>query len=388
MTMKLTRTSLFICIILSMFSCKENKTHDEQSKNSIQAKNRTIWDSAKANQWYSSTDWAVGANYNPRTAINQLEMWQDETFDVKTIDQELGWAEDIGMNTMRVYLHDLLHISDSTGLYDRMEKYLQVADKHNIKTLFVFFDSCWNDEPELGKQPDPIPHVHNSGWLESPGHKALRDTTQYPRFEKFIKGTIAKFKDDNRVFGWDLYNEPENGNWKVSKDSIPRSKVSYVMPLLKKCFEWARSVNPNQPLTSGIWGQNDWSSHEKLKPIQKLQIEQSDIISFHHYSNPEDFEKRILELKRYNKPIICTEYLARTKESTFQTHLPIGKKHNIGMINWGLVDGKTQTKYPWSSKNKKLTKEPDIWFHEVFRGDGAPFDIEETKLIKALTSEN
>ena len=301
---------LILLAMLSVVACKqESKDHTPLQTN---VQTRTIWDSTQANQWYASVQWPVGANYNPRTAINQLEMWQAETFDLATIDQELSWAKNIGMNTMRVYLHDLLHASDSTGLYQRMEKYLQVADKHNMKTLFVFFDSCWNDEPKLGKQPDPIPHRHNSGWVESPGHTALRDTTQYPRFEKFIKGTIEKFKDDKRVFGWDLYNEPENGKWKVSKDSIPRSKTSYVMPLLKKSFEWARSVNPSQPLTSGIWGRNNWSSHDTLKPIQRLQIEESDIITFHHYSGPEDFEKRILELKRYNKPIICTEYMART----------------------------------------------------------------------------
>lgn len=373
---------IFSIVLLTTTSCKQKQKASTETKEAV--KERIAWDSTLAKAWYGQQEWLVGANFNPRTAINQLEMWQETSFDLETIDEELGWAEDIGMNVMRVYLHDLLHASDSTGLYQRMDTYLGVADKHGIKTLFVFFDSCWNDEPKLGEQPKPIPRLHNSGWLESPGHIALRDSTQYPRFKSFIKGTISKFKNDERVLGWDLWNEPENGQWKVSQDSIPRSKTSYVLPLLKKCFEWARSAHPSQPLTSGIWGGGDWSTHEGLKPLQKLQLEESDIISFHHYSGPEDFEKRILELKRYKKPIICTEYMARTAGSTFQTHLPIGKKHNVAMINWGLVDGKTQTKYPWDSKKIKYPQEPDIWFHEVFRADGTPYDTEETELIKKL----
>nr|WP_299346343.1 cellulase family glycosylhydrolase [Allomuricauda sp.] len=368
-----------------VLSCKETKPKETKTVEAEIISDRTVWDSTQAHKWYAEQEWMVGANYNPRSAINQLEMWQAETFDLEMIDEELGWASEIGMNVMRVYLHDLLHKSDSIGLYKRMDDYLGVADKHGIKTLFVFFDSCWNDEPKLGKQPEPLPHRHNSGWVESPGHTALRDSTQYPRYERFIKGTITKFREDERVLGWDLWNEPDNGKWKVSPDSIARSKTSYVIPLLEKSFEWARSVDPKQPLTSGIWGGGDWSSHEVLEPLQKLQLEQSDIITFHHYSNPEDFEKRIIELKRYNKPLICTEYMARTAGSTFQSHLPLGKKHQIGMINWGLVDGKTQTKYPWKSNREKFTKEPDVWFHEVFRADGTPYDPEETKLIEQLT---
>ena len=161
-------------------SCKETQSKETETIKTEIVSARTVWDSTQAQHWFAQQDWMVGANYNTRSAINQLEMWQAETFDIDIIDEELGWAADIGMNVMRVYLHDLVHKSDSTGLYKRMDDYLKVAAKHGIKTLFVFFDSCWNDEPKLGKQPYPLPHHHNSGWVESPVHTALRDSTQYP----------------------------------------------------------------------------------------------------------------------------------------------------------------------------------------------------------------
>src|SRR5690242_9717501 len=88
------------------------------------------WSEPKAAHWYSSQPWLVGSNFVPSTAINELEMWQSDTFDATTIDRELGWAESIGMNTMRVFLHNLLWQSDSKGFLDRMEKFLQIADKH------------------------------------------------------------------------------------------------------------------------------------------------------------------------------------------------------------------------------------------------------------------
>jgi hypothetical protein len=349
-------------------------------------KGRDIWTKEKANEWYSHQGWLVGANFIPSTAINELEMWQAETFDTATIDQELGWAESLGMNTVRVFLHDLLHKQDSTGFYNRINVFLAIADRHHIKPLFVLFDSCWDPSPELGKQRDPKPHVHNSGWVQSPGKEALKDSTQYPRLERYVKGVVAKFADDGRVLGWDVWNEPDNTSessyGKVELDN----KISYVLPLLKKAFIWARSVNPSQPLTSGIWA-GDWSSPEKMKPIEKLQIEQSDIISFHNYGKPADLEKRIQWLQRYGRPILCTEYMARPNGSTFQGCLPVGKEYNVGMYNWGFVSGKTQTIYPWDSWTKTYTSEPPLWFHDIFRKDGTPYRQEEVDVIRELTEK-
>ena len=371
-----------------LVSCNKTKSSSEEEKNATTTavEKREIWTKEQANAWYAKQLWLVGANYNPSTAINQLEMWQEDTFDPKRIDEELGWAEQIGMNTMRVYLHDLLHKDDAEGLYKRMNTFLEIADKHHIKIVFVLFDSCWDPFPKSGKQRDPKPHVHNSGWVQSPGQKVLQDATQYPRLEKYVKETVAEFKDDNRVLAWDVWNEPDNMTGPSYEAVEIKNKADLILPLLEKAFQWARSTNPSQPLTSGVWV-GDWSDETKMLPMHKLQLAQSDIISFHNYNKPQDFEKVIKQLQRYGKPLLCTEYMARPNGSTFEGFLPIARKYNVGMINWGFVDGKSQTKYSWDSWTKKYDAEPELWFHEVFHTDGTPYKKAETDLIKKMTSE-
>src|SRR6187397_483486 len=115
------------------------------------------WSEQQARDWYAKQSWLVGANYNPASAINQLEMWQAETFDPKRIDLELGWAEGLGFNTMRVFLHDIPWKTDSAGFLKRIDAFLDIAAKHKIRPMFVFFDSCWNPNPKAGKQPEPKP---------------------------------------------------------------------------------------------------------------------------------------------------------------------------------------------------------------------------------------
>jgi len=344
------------------------------------------WSEKQAADWYAKQPWLVGSNYIPANAINELEMWQADTFDPKRIDLELGWGEAIGLNTMRVFLHDLPWQQDSAGFQKRIDTFLQIAAKHHIKPLFVLFDSCWDPEPHLGKQHPPKPGVHNSGWVQSPGAKALQDPSQYPRLEAYVKGVVGAFAKDDRILGWDVWNEPDNGNGGSYKDLEPKNKNELVVALLPKAFAWARSAHPTQPLTSGVW-KDDWSVPEKLGPGAKIQIETSDVISFHSYDKPEVFEKRIISLQQYHRPLICTEYMARGNGSTFQGSLPIAKKYNVGAINWGLVAGKTQTYLPWDSWEHPYTdREPAIWFHEIFRTDGKPYSAEETELIKRLTS--
>jgi hypothetical protein len=345
----------------------------------------TRWTEKAANDWYALQPWLVGSNYIPASAINELEMWQADTFDPQRIDKELGWAESIGLNTMRVFLHDLPWQQDAKGFQKRIDTFLEIAAKHHIKPLFVLFDSCWDPDPRLGKQHEPRPGVHNSGWVQSPGAKALQDTSQYPRLEAYVKGVIAAFRDDKRILGWDVWNEPDNTNGGSYKD--PAHKAELVLALLPRAFTWAREARPSQPLTSGVW-QGDWSAPEKLGPTAKIQLEQSDVVSFHSYDKPEVFEKRILSLQQYQRPIFCTEYMARGNASTFQGSLPIAKKYHVGAINWGLVAGKTQTYLPWDSwQNPYVDREPAIWFHEIFRTDGQPYKQEEIDFIRQMVGK-
>jgi hypothetical protein len=382
--LKNTPYALTLAASLMLFSCKENKEKVADTAPAAPAVERTIWNKEQATEWYGKQPWLVGANFYPSTAINQLEMFQADTFDPATIDKELGWAEDIGMNCMRVYLHDLLYKQDPEGFFKRMDQYLALAEKHRIKTLFVLFDSCWDPFPATGKQRAPKPHVHNSGWVQSPGQKVLQDSTQYARLEKYVTATVGHFKNDNRILGWDVWNEPDNMTGASYEKVEIKNKVALIGKLLPQVFAWARAANPSQPLTSGVW-QGDWSE-SSINDFHKMQLEQSDIITFHNYDKPADVENRIKQLQRYGKPMICTEYMARPNGSTFQGFLPIAKKYNVGMINWGLVDGKSQTKYPWDSWTKTYTAAPPVWFHEVFNTDGTPYKPEETKFIKQITA--
>lgn len=345
------------------------------------------WTEQQARDWYARQPWLVGSNYNPANAINQLEMWQADSFDPVQIDKELGWAEDLGMNTMRVFLHDLLWQQDPNGFKKRIDLFLNICKKHKIRPMLVLFDSVWDPNPQLGKQRAPKPGVHNSGWMQGPGARALQDEKQYSRLESYVKGVIAAFAKDRRVLAWDMWNEPDNMNGSSYGKLEPANKSALVEVLLPRVFAWARSANPSQPLTAGIW-RGDWSADDNLMSIDKIMLSNSDIISFHNYDDPAKFEQSIRWLQRYNRPIFCTEYMARGNKSTFEGSLPIAKKYNVAAINWGFVQGRTQTHLPWDSWQHPYTdREPAVWFHEIFRQDGSPYRTEEVQLIRRLTGK-
>ncbi|MBL8173763.1 MAG: cellulase family glycosylhydrolase [Bryobacterales bacterium] len=347
------------------------------------------WDAAKAKAWYAAQPWLVGGNYTPASAINQLEMWQADTFDAKRIDLELGWAAGIGMNTMRVFLHDLLWQQDAAGFRKRIDTFLSIAGKHGIRPMFVLFDSVWDPAPQLGKQRAPKPGVHNSGWVQGPGAKALSDPAQEARLESYVKGVVGAFANDRRVLAWDVWNEPDNMNGSSYRKLEPENKIAMVNALLPKVFVWARVAKASQPLTSGVW-QGEWGSDDKLSATDRILLEQSDVISFHDYNDGAMFERRVKALLRFGRPVLCTEYMARGNRSTFQGSLPIGLQYGVAMYNWGLVEGKTQTHLPWDSWKQPYIngREPAVWFHEVFRIDGKPYRQEEVQLIKKLISES
>ncbi len=346
------------------------------------------WSEQQANDWYGRQPWLVGSNYVPKSAINELEMWQETSFDPAQIDKELGWAEAMGMNTMRVFLHDLLWQQDAPGFRKRIDQFLTIAARHHIRPLFVLFDSCWDPVPKLGPQHPPIPGVHNSGWVQSPGAKALADPSQYPRLKEYVLGVVGAFAKDNRVLGWDVWNEPGSyGGGDYSKTELKHDdKIARVTALLPQAFEWARQANPSQPLTSGVWDIDTSKDESAVEPIQQIQLRESDVISFHNYSWPEDFRSEIKWLRQFHRPVICTEYMARSAGSTFDTILPIAKQEHVGAINWGFVAGKTQTYYPWESWDHPYAKhQPPVWFHEVLRSDGTPYRQAEVDLIRELT---
>lgn len=354
--------SLFVFLFLIItFNAKTQSTTDSSDVSKV-------WSVEKANAWYESHPWPVGADFIPSTAINQLEMWQESTFDTATINRELGWAEGIGFNTMRVYLHSLAWKQDTAGFKNRVSKYLSIADRHGIKTIFVFFDDCWNKVPHIGKQPAPKPGIHNSGWVQDPGDPMSTDTTLFPFLKRYVADVMTYFSKDQRILLWDLYNEPGNSGKKTSS-----------IPLLTSVFKWAREVNPDQPISVGVWA---WDFEE----LNRIQIMNSDVITYHDYEEPQWHQRVIEFLKMHGRPLICTEYMARTRNSLFSNILPLLKKNNVGAINWGLVAGKTNTIYAWDTPIPSGAQ-PKLWFHDIFRKDGSVYKLQEVRLIKELTGK-
>jgi aldose 1-epimerase len=320
-----------------------------------------VWSAERANKWYAAQGWRVGCNFIPSTAINQLEMWQEATFDPKTIDREMEWAQSIGMSAMRIFLHDLAYQADPEGLKKRMNTVLEIADKHGIKVMFVIFDDCWNGHPKIGPQPAPKPGIHNSGWVQSPSATVVNNPAEWPRLEIYVKDILKTFGNDPRILFWDLYNEPGNS-----------MQLTRSLPLLKKVFAWAREANPSQPVSAGVWTSN--------KALNEYQLENSDIITFHSYGLASRLSQRIHALKKKGRPVICTEWMARTVGSKVETHLPIFKSENVSCFNWGLVSGKTQTIFAWGSLPS--TEPPRLWFHDLFYADGKPYINDEINTFK------
>ncbi len=364
---------MLFCLVLAPISLVAQTSGNEGGR----------WSAAQANDWYAKQPWLVGANFIPSDAINELEMFQAETFNPRLIDKELGMAESIGMNTMRVFLQDQLWQQDAKGFTQRLNTFLEIAARHHIRPLLVLFDSCWETNPHFGPQHPPIPGVHNSGWVQSPGKERLMNRNVEPQLEAYVKGIVGAFAADERVLGWDVWNEPDNRGGDTLQDE--GAKVARVNELLPKVFAWARSVRPVQPLTSGVWKGN-WSDTAKEEETTKIQLAESDVISFHNYGWPEEFEARIVSLQPLGRPLICTEYMARGNGSTFDGSLPVAKKLHVAAINWGLVAGKTQTYYPWDSWDRPYVRiQPTIWFHEVFKQDDTPYRQREVDLIRELT---
>jgi len=346
-------------IVLSLFFALSSQAQKQQPA--------AIWTAAKANAWYAKHKWINGANFTPSTAINQLEMWQSDTFDPKTIDRELGYAEGIGFNTMRVFLYSMAWEQNPKGFKNRVNQYLTIADKHHIQTIFVFLDDCWNPNAKIGKQPEPKTGIHNSGWVQDPGNR-IKESGEVALLQKYVTDVLTTFKHDKRILLWDLFNEPGNS-----------SKKEGSLGLLAKIFVWAKAVNPDQPVSAGMW---DWN----LEKLNAFQMTHSDVITYHDYEDPEKHQRVVQILKATGRPVICTEYMARLRGSTFENTMPILKKENVGAINWGLVSGKTNTIYAWDTPMPN-GDEPKLWFHDVFRKDGTPYKQEEADLIKKLNNK-
>ncbi len=105
-----------------------------------------------------------------------------------------------------------------------------------------------------------------------------------------------------------------------------------------------------------------WENEDKLSALDKYMFAQSDIISFHCYENKKAMEKHLLDISRYNRSMLCKEYMARPLKSTFKNILPLLKKYNVGAYNWGFVAGKSKTNIACNSWHSQYEKEPELLF--------------------------
>ena len=328
------------------------------------------WSSERANEWYQEQPWIVGCNFIPSTAVNWTEMWQKETFDPETIDRELGYAAELGMNTVRVFFQFLVWEFDRKGFGERFEQFLTIAAEHKIAVVPVFFDDCMigvcGSEPFMGKQPDPLPDRMFSSWVPSPGHMRSEISAQFPLFREYVQSIMRRHSKDRRVLMWDLFNEVGGHN---------RQKQSF--HLLQESFAWAQEVDPDQPITACLMAWQD----ARFAEIVKLLSSQSDVISFHSYEGEKAFREHIEQMQAYGRPVVCSEWLARGPGSLVETHLPLMKEHNIGAINWGLVNGRSNTHIPWGVHKPP----PKLWHHDLFNGDGTPYNEAEVDVFRKLT---
>ena len=333
------------------------------------------WSEEKANEWYAAREWPVGCDYVPAYAGNQIQMWQTSTWNPAEIDKELGWAEELGFNSVRIFLHDKVWSADRDAFFSHVEQFLEIADSHGISSLVTLFTNGGSRDRYVDEDIAPVPGIHNSIWAQTPGIEAVNDSTQWGWIKDYEQDVLRHFRNDSRIIAWCLYNEPEN---------VP---ACHTYPLLKKVFEWAREINPiyTRPLS----GSGNLTTRF---PTVTFLCENCDVLSIHCYQPADEIQKFIDLMKTFNRPIFCTEYLARPFGSTFETVLPVLNKENVAAYSFGLVKGAMQCHYKWNAVGKDgkkipFTEEPELWFHDILQPDGTPYNASEVEFIKSVTKQ-
>jgi len=326
----------------------------------------STWSEEKAWEWYYSQPWFCGVNYIPAYAINYTAMIDPTSFDPDAIDAELKLMEDLGMNCARFVLQYIVYQQTPRAFFKNLEKILRLCDKHHIKAMPTLFDDCVfgvNSDPVAGKQVEPYIGWYAWAWSPSPGHTMVLDPQNHPKLEAYVKDVLERYREDDRIMLWDLYNEP-SVSFSEKKDC-----------LLAKVVRWAREINPSQPLSICFWDNRDPAYNEFVS-------KNVDVVTFHCYGDKAATEQRIAEYKKFGRPLICTEWMNRTTGSTIMDVLPVFNEENVGCMMWGLVNGKDQTNLPWGHRPEMLPYSGP-WQHDIFYGDHRPYDKGETDLIKS-----
>lgn len=354
------------------------------------------WSKTKAAKWWRTQPWQMGCNFIPSTSVNFLEMWMAHSFDRNTIARELGWAAELGLNSIRTNLHFLVWKYDREGFLARFDWLLHTADALGLSVMPVLFDDCGfgGAEPVYGPQPDPVPGLHNSRAVGSPGRARTMDRSLWPDFRAYLQDIIQTHRTDPRILAWDLYNEPGNrmifttaGGYAEYDPALTACSLA----LMEQSFEWARAINPLQPLTVAAWRTPKLGTDTPAfdDPIDRAALALSDIISFHAYCDLDHARRFVAQLALQGRPILITEWLARTIGSRIHDQLPFYREQGIGAYHWGLVKGRTQTDQPWPPELEALhghVHAPDLWFHDLLWPDGRAYDPTERDMLVRLAA--
>ena len=313
----------------------------------------------------------VGAVYNPYTADNAIDFWNN--YDPEQVDRELRYAEAYGMNTITVYLHYFSWLADRVSLLSKFENLLQIATNHGLKVAPIFYDDCWNYDPAPGPQPAPIWGVHNSQWVESPGHPVEQNyfnpisssdsTTYKASLQNYITDFASVHRNDPRILYWEIMNEPG-----CSGDGSMQERRAALMNDGRMAI---LSAGATQPINSPQVQEDEGTYF-------------SDFYAFHPYNG-------------YGGPIngsdvntLNSETLERGFNDTWGTAFPMtmsGVVSNYGgttgFLVWELMIGNTNTRFHWGqTASDPATVEPMTPFQGTIYPDGHPWQTSE---VQALT---
>lgn len=187
-----------------------------------------VWSVEKARKWAEKKTWYCGVNYIPANAINYTAMWDKTSFSPDVIDREMQLMKELGMNCARVVMQYAVYEDDPAYFLRTLDTFLGICDKYGVQVMPIFFDDCAfgvNTDPVVGQQPEPLKGWYAWAWSPSPGYSMVVDERTHGKLEKYVKEVMTRFKDDDRIFVWDLYNEPTN-------TTMPERS----WPLLRKVF--------------------------------------------------------------------------------------------------------------------------------------------------------
>ena len=356
----------------------------------------TKWSKEKVWDWYNSRPWIRGCNFMSSDCANRVDQWQEYGFEERfeTTKRELALVAETGFNSIRIIPEFIVWLKEHDGFMERFEHYIAEADKNGISCMVVLGNDCMPPKEEalkrmnLGEQHVDWGYhggrkVSQHGVFNGAGYSLLDEPEYAEKYYEFVREIVTKYKDDERILLWDVFNEPGNSGRK-----------SMSLPHLMKFFEIIRNIDPIQPLTVGIWSQT--VDLDNLLEIEKIGLENSDIITYHNYSSYENNIEEMHLLKKLERPVMNTEWLARCCKNTVEEMFPLYFLEKIGCYCWGFVAGKYQTYEPHNNVWYNYKDNPDSylnwdfdfskWFHDLYRPSLNPYVPKEIYLIKKFSS--